>query len=328
MSRNILAIIDADPIVYRAGFAGEAHLKRVVWSPCDDDTIREEIFVPNDDGTAHKQYKDWLATFQEGEEPVILEEEKIVEPEPLEHVLSTVKHIINETLHSIAEHYGLDIFDISYRVLLSGPGNFRNDIATVAVYKGNRKEDHKPHWYQQIRNYLTDQWDAEVIEGREADDECAILQYAHDGDSVICTIDKDLDQVPGNHYDYVRKTHYQVDEEEGECLFYRQVLSGDSTDNIPGCYKIGEVKAEKLVEAIYLEHGLDRGRIWQAIIDTYDNSITQYGEACPYFDMANERGVEAVVIEMARLVKMQEYEGQLWTPPGQPDELLEDKESD
>jgi len=326
----MLVIIDADPIVYRAGFAGEAHERHVVWSPHDSDDIKEAIFTPDGEKTAYKQLQEWMKSYEEthGEEPAVLMSEVVVVPEPLDHVLHTVKRIIQETLHSVAEHYGLDIFDLSYRILLSGPGNFREDLATVAVYKGNRKDTHKPHWYQQIRNYLTDNWDAEVIEGREADDECAIASRSHDGPAVICTIDKDLDQVPGNHYDYVRKTHYQVDEEEGEMLFYQQILSGDSTDNIPGCYKIGKVKAEKILDSVYLEHGLDRDRIWQAIIDTYKASIDHYGEDCPYYELATEQGVEAVAIEMARLVKMQDYEGQLWTPHNQPDMLLEDKDSE
>jgi hypothetical protein len=321
---KMLVIIDADPIVYRAGFAGESHERHVVWSQHGEDFIKDEIFVPGET-TAYKQMKEWMAEIDDLE---ILSDETVVIPEPLDHVLSTVKKMLQETLHAIAEHYGLDIFDLSYRVLLSGPGNFRIDLATVLPYKGNRKDSHKPHWYQQIRNYLTDQWDAEVIEGREADDECAILSYAHGANSVICTIDKDLDQVPGNHYDYVRKTHYQVGQEEGDLLFYKQILSGDSTDNIPGIYKVGAVRAANIVDSVYLEYELDHGRIWEAILEAYDHSITQYGEKCPYFELASKEGVEAVAIEMARLVKMQEYEGQLWTPPGQPDLLLEDKESE
>jgi len=165
-----------------------------------------------------------------------------------------------------------------------------------------------------------------VIEGREADDECAIAQYTHDSPSIICTIDKDLDQVPGHHYDYVRKTFYTTSKDEGECLFYKQVLSGDSTDNIPGCYKVGAVRAAKIVDTIYLDYGLDHEKIWEAILATYAASLDKYKLDCPYAEKAKEEGVEAVCIEMARLVKMQEYVGQLWTPEGEPDDLLEDME--
>ena len=318
----MLVIIDADPIVYRAGFAGESVEYHCILEHTDG-SIREEIFIRTGEKTANKLLKEWLAS-NEGWE--VISEDRVIIPEELDHVLSTVKAIIQNTLHAVAKHFDIDIFDIQYRVLLSGPGNFRHDIATVLPYKGNRKDTHKPHWYQQIRNYLTTYWGGEVIEGREADDECAIAQYTHDSPSIICTIDKDLDQVPGHHYDYVRKTFYTTSKDEGECLFYKQVLSGDSTDNIPGCYKVGAVRAAKIVDTIYLDYGLDHEKIWEAILATYAASLDKYKLDCPYAEKAKEEGVEAVCIEMARLVKMQEYVGQLWTPEGEPDDLLEDME--
>jgi hypothetical protein len=313
-------IIDADPIVYRAGFAGQATQYFVVYSYEGDDNIYQESFCRTEKKTSNKLYKEWKEE-QVGLE--ILEEWTEIVPEPLENVLATVKHILRDCLHETAKHFNIDVFDETTRILLSGPGNFRNDIATVREYKGNRKEDHKPHWYQQIRNYLTEQWDAEVIEGREADDECAILTYQGDGNSIICTIDKDLDQVPGHHYDYVKKIFYHTEVDEGHALFYKQVLSGDSTDNIPGAYKIGAVRAATIIDNLVLEHGMDHDRIWGRIVEEYQGTLDKYGEKCEYFDLAEREGVEAVAIEMARLVKMQEYVGQLWTPVGREDEQLE-----
>lgn len=320
----MLVIIDADPIVYRSGFAGEQYeYHLIVESPEGD--VQELIFRRTDEKTANKKMREWIAAHEDWS---ILDTEKVTVPEPVENVLYTVRRTIMATQHAVAEKFGIDIFDIKTRLLLSGPGNFRDRIATVLPYKGNRDDATKPHWYQQIRNYLTEHWDAEVIEGREADDECAIAQYAHDGPSIICTIDKDLDMVPGHHYDYVRKTFYEVGEDEGHLLFYKQVLSGDSTDNIPGCYKIGAVKSDRIIDAVFLEHGLDHGKIWNTILDTYQNSLEQYGEACPYYVLAEREGTAAVAIEMARLVKMQEFEGQLWCPPGIPDMLLEDMDDE
>ena len=307
-------IIDADPIVYRAGFASQRTEYHVVWEDGRTGEPSHDIF-PNK--TAYNKF------LKEVDESQILDESTEVVYEPLDHVLATVKHIISECITATAKEFNIDVFDENTRILLSGPGNFRNDIATVRGYKANRKEDHKPHWYQQIRNYLTEQWDAEVIEGREADDECAILTYQGDGNSIICTIDKDLDQVPGWHYDYVKKVFYHTTPDEGAALFYKQVLSGDSTDNIPGCYKVGSAIASRIVDAVVLEHGLDHGRIWETIIQTYKASLEKHKDACEYLAKADKEGVEAVALEMARLVKMQEYVGQLWTPPGVEDELLD-----
>ena len=325
----IIAIVDADPIVYRAGFAGEATERHIVWSPHDSNGIHQKLFRPQEKKTAYKQMKEWLDSFPEGDEPVILEDDKYVVPEPLENVLATVRSILRDTRYAIAENFSLDVSNVHVRALLSGPDNFRDTLATVVPYKGNRSDTVKPHWYQQIRNYLTDEHDAEVITGREADDECSILQleYAKEGvDSVICSIDKDLDMVPGDHYDYVRKTFYFTGVDEGESIFYKQILSGDSTDNIPGVYKIGTVRAARIVDEYLLDNPGDWAGLWQVVLKAYDDSLTQYGEACPYYEMAHEQGVEPVAIEMARLVKMQEYIGQLWNPPGVPDDTLEEEQ--
>ena len=63
---------------------------------------------------------------------------------------------------------------------------------------------------------MTDTWGAEVIDGWEADDEVGIRarQLAADGvEFCIATIDKDLDQIPGLHYDYRQHVFYDIDEE-------------------------------------------------------------------------------------------------------------------
>jgi 5'-3' exonuclease len=63
------------------------------------------------------------------------------------------------------------------------------------------------------------------------------------------SIDKDLLQVPGMHYNWVRDEKILVTPEVGLRKLYQQVLTGDGTDNIPGIYGIGDVKARKLIAA-------------------------------------------------------------------------------
>lgn len=311
----MLVIVDGDPIVYRAGFAGEDTEYHVVYQSPEGEP-EYHIFSRTEDKTALKNLREW----EESIDPeCILDVEKVIIPEELDHVLATVRAMLRDTLYAAAEQFHCEVGDLQLKVLLSGPGNFRERLATIKPYKGNRKEDSKPHWYQQIRNYLTDQWDAEVIEGREADDECSILQKKHGIQCVVASIDKDLDQVPGHHYDYVRKTHYFTKPNEGEALFYKQVLSGDSTDNIPGAHKIGRARAAAIVDEYLLDNPVDYEGLWQRIVEVYEETLDKYGEACLYYDI----GAEAAALETARLVKMQDYEGQLWNPPGVEDEILE-----
>ncbi|MEI2422715.1 hypothetical protein V6O07_20725, partial [Arthrospira platensis SPKY2] len=65
----------------------------------------------------------------------------------------------------------------------------------------------------------------------------------------------DLKMVPGWHYRWDTSTlkeipPLQISEEEGLKWFYTQMLTGDPTDNIPGLYMVGPVKAKKLLEGL------------------------------------------------------------------------------
>lgn len=80
-------------------------------------------------------------------------------------------------------------------------------------------------------------------EGDEADDALGIAQcQAGCGeDTIICSIDKDLDGIPGWHYNFSKNRKadgtYIVSEVNANRFFYKQILSGDSTDNIPGMFR-------------------------------------------------------------------------------------------
>jgi 5'-3' exonuclease len=69
-------------------------------------------------------------------------------------------------------------------------------------------------------------------------------------DGVICTIDKDLNQLPGIHYTpyYKNPRLYEVSLEEANQFFCYQMLCGDSIDNIPGVPGVGPVKAKEILK--------------------------------------------------------------------------------
>lgn len=313
-SRTMKLIIDADPIVYRCGFAAEDHSYQVIAETHRGKVVQHHFSCGDDMKTWKKEQK---TAGEHGEK--LLEQELMVTPEPVSHALKIAGGMIRQTIKDVAEHYNMDPNEMQLSILLSGPGNFRYDIATVKPYKGNRKDTHKPVHYQAIRNYMTDKWQAKVVAGREADDELSILAHRaiEDGqDYIVSTIDKDLDQVPGPHYDYVKKVFYDVDAEEGALLFWKQALSGDSTDNIPGATRIGDAAATKLVTQ-WSADGYNDHEIWAAIVRVYEDS--KYSKGCLYTDI----DAELVAIEQARLVFMQVYPGQLWNPPGIEDDMLE-----
>lgn len=171
--------------------------------------------------------------------------------------------LVDTRLHELKETLGCEEFTM----YLTGDGNFRHDIAKADVYKGNRKQP-RPKYYQNLRDYLVVQYQAEIIHGMEADDALAIELTKH-GDSVICVSrDKDLRQVPGWHYSYSVGNQLPFGphkySELGELalfkmksgnkltggglkFFYSQVLTGDTVDNYKGVKGAGPVAAYKLL---------------------------------------------------------------------------------
>lgn len=140
--------------------------------------------------------------------------------------------------------------------------NFR--YALCPSYKANRVQP-KPRWHEEIKEHLVKKWNAEFSYGMEADDALGIEQDKENGTSVICSIDKDLKQIAGHHYNFVRKEHSVVTEREGTRYFYAQLLIGDVSDNISGCRGIGPIKAEKSLPVLY-QHSSE---LFREVYSTY-----------------------------------------------------------
>lgn len=148
----------------------------------------------------------------------------------------------------------------TWELHLTGFNNFRNNYAVTVPYKGNRTSD-KPVHYKLLREYLVSSWNAEVSDGIEADDMLAIRQTELGDDSIIVTLDKDLNQVVGWHYNFVKKEKYYVTQEEGLLNFYKQFLTGDKVDNIIGAKGIGDVKADNMLR------GKTEAEMWSIIVE-------------------------------------------------------------
>lgn len=150
---------------------------------------------------------------------------------------------------------------------ITGKGNFRFEIAMRTPYKA--RAGNKPWHYKNIKAYMKAKYDVIESEGLEADDLMAIEQTRRPNETIICTRDKDLRQVPGWHYGWELGHQPQfgpmlvepfgrieLSEDRktvkgyGIKFFYSQCLTGDRVDSIPGIDKCGPVKAfETLAEA-------------------------------------------------------------------------------
>lgn len=129
----------------------------------------------------------------------------------------------------------LDEAEGTKTVHISGSGNFRYKVATILPYKGNRNGS-KPYHYDNCRQFLVDMYRAKVSQGMEADD--AIGLATHEGD-VVASLDKDLDCIPGPHWNWDKGKRYDVSLVDANRWFYTQVLIGDKVDNILGLYNVG-----------------------------------------------------------------------------------------
>ena len=163
--------------------------------------------------------------------------------------LDIAKARVNELLDQILEA----ISATEYRFFLSGKKNFRKQI--YPEYKANRTQP-KPVHLSDLREWACEELNAEVTEhSLEADDYLGIYQDKTEGSTTICTLDKDLLMIPGNHYQWQfgtskwtkdAKRLYQS-EIEGLRLFYEQCLKGDKADNVKGIAGLGDAKARKLL---------------------------------------------------------------------------------
>ena len=147
-----------------------------------------------------------------------------------------------------------------YNLYLTGKNNFRYSI--YPEYKAQRPKE-KPFWLEPIRQYLIATFNAEVIDGMEADDALGLNQT---DDTIICSIDKDLLMIPGKHFNFVKNEFCEVNEFEGLKHFYKQCLMGDRSDNIKGIENIGTKKADKILAECETEQHL-----FDAVRNAYSN---------------------------------------------------------
>ena len=153
-------------------------------------------------------------------------------------------------------------FASKMRVAIKGWGNFRKDL--YPAYKSNRvtKDDLK-EYLTYGHEYMKTKWEGVQADGMEADDLVAIWAYeARDMEIpfVICGIDKDLKQIPGNHYNYHKSIHEFIDDDTAYYNLMLQCLTGDSGDNIPGIKGIGPKKAERILAGVAPDRYWDRIR--------------------------------------------------------------------
>lgn len=292
MSKRI-AMVDGDVVVYRSGFAAQANVHYVHWFQDGKLGEMSTAFIPT---RKHKPTLEEVRTWcsenarnlaeKDGnpQDSIIL---TAVHPEPVEYCL----HTVNAIMKSIVENTEAD----EVEVYLSPGWTFRHEMATLKTYKGNRVAP-KPVHKQAITDYLVEHWGAKSVKGIEADDAIGIYARGANrrGDTaIVCTIDKDMNQIVGEHYNIVTQEPYNVSADEAWKLIFLQTLTGDATDNIPGLFRYGPVKAKKALAGC-----TTRSQMRAAVIREYEKA-----------------GQAKNLLENARLVYILRSMSEIQTPP-------------
>lgn len=158
--------------------------------------------------------------------------------------------------------------------------NFRRSV--WPTYKCHREakpgssDDGRPLLYQALRQYVRENYEVFQKPGIEGDDTLGILATADldwlPVERVICSVDKDLDNVPGWHFNWRKPERlvYYINEREADRNFLLQTLTGDATDGYPGIPGIGPVKANRILDATEAHYGffpaLPQAVWWDAVV--------------------------------------------------------------
>jgi DNA polymerase-1 len=175
-------------------------------------------------------------------------------------------------------------------------------------YKANRKKYRRPAGYRQLVEWVEQVapargWQVARLADVEGDDVLGIL--CEDGD-VIASVDKDLLTIPAIH---LRDGELiEVSREEADRAFFTQVLTGDATDNYPGCPSYGPVTAAKALAK------------WSAEADFWREVVNCYVLKGPFSDRRQAEPYALAQARCARILRRGEYDLEagtplLWEPP-------------
>lgn len=265
------ALIDADVLLYEAGFTGQ------YVDEYGEEQLRNFEFVAEvlDDKIRNIVESAWC------DEPILY--------------LTYGRHL-NKLVNKEAARQGLPPFEYK--------PNFRFEAAVTQPYKerGNKK----PYHFHNIIAYMLGNYKVKIVEGIEADDAMCLDRHL----GVICTRDKDLRMVPGWHYGWECGGQpgfplSEVDElghltlnkgkltGTGYKFFSAQRLMGDRVDSIPGLSRYGPVKVHKLLAHIESKDDCDnvvREEYEKMIGEGYEKRLEEVSHLLWMLQEQNEEG--------------------------------------
>lgn len=211
-------------------------------------------------------------------------------------------------------------------VALSDSENWRKGI--LPTYKANRKGLVRPMVLAETRQYLRDTYEVYQRPRLEGDDILGIL-LTHPtlipGKKICVSLDKDLQTIPGRHYNNGKPEEgvFEVTEAAADRYHLLQTLTGDTTDNYSGCTGVGPKAAQAFLDAPYITTLVEdvvksTGKIRQKYVkeptdDVWAGILSLYAKAGYNEDFALQQA------RVARILRYTDYDFKkkepiLWTP--------------
>ena len=140
----------------------------------------------------------------------------------------------------------------SYLGAFSSTGNFRKSLYKFAPYKGTRKpkDEWVLLWESVIKEHLCKKWGFLIpYAAVEADDIIASVHEQFTTECIVCSPDKDLQQLSGLHFNYKKMDDgiKHVDADTAAYNFWLSMLTGDTVDNVKGIIGLGPVKSKGIL---------------------------------------------------------------------------------
>lgn len=163
------------------------------------------------------------------------------EEEQIEEAKYRVGNKLQEIQNNVEEWYNIK----ETLIFVAGKDNFRYKI--YPDYKSNRADRVKSPLLPIVNKYIVEELGAIPSHGAEADDYLYSAMVSSGGNCVVSTIDKDIvynsPNVPVYNYrsynDVLGEFKY-ISEKESRLAIASQVVIGDTSDGVPGAYRVGK----------------------------------------------------------------------------------------
>ena len=215
--------------------------------------------------------------------------------------INEAKRAADDKLNDILERTGCSSYELHFT---GGRKSFRYDI--YPKYKANRLGGRVPLGLREVKKLFVDEG-AELHYDWEADDSVIAKMRAFPDKYILCAVDKDvLYSLEGHHFNYYQNSNIQmhffdVDAHTAMLHHYKQTLTGDSSDNVPGLYRVGVKTADKILKDVKTEK-----EAWDTVCAAYESKDKDILDALLTMRLVNTHQVSYVDGK---------YELNLWRPP-------------